>query len=210
LKLSASGTLSKSPVPAALRESRKEIVVTAGLNWAIAAGYYIVFVWLASDLSDLIGFSLETALLLSTVALMLGTVLVPVAGMLADRFGPRRLLAAAGLLTVFAATPLLSLAGSGPLAAAVAAQLALAAIMAIYLGTMPAVFVSLNAARLRCSSLSIGYNLATAIFGGTAPLIATTLVSMTGWQAAPGLCLAVSALAGLALIGWVPRRLDEG
>lgn len=206
LKLSASGTLSKSPVPAALRESRKEIVVTAGLNWAIAAGYYIVFVWLASDLSDLIGFSLETALLLSTAALMLGTVLVPVAGMLADRFGPRRLLAAAGLLTVFAATPLLSLAGSGPLAAAVAAQLALAAIMAIYLGTVPAVFVSLNAARLRCSSLSIGYNLATAIFGGTAPLIATTLVSMTGWQASPGLYLAFSALAGLALLGFVPRR----
>jgi MHS family proline/betaine transporter-like MFS transporter len=203
LKLSASGTLAKSPVPAALRERRKEIVVTAGLNWAIAAGYYIVFVWLASDL---IGFSLETALLLSTAALMLGTVLVPVAGMLADRFGPRRLLAAAGLLTVFAATPLLSLAGSGPLAAAVAAQLALAAIMAIYLGTMPAVFVSLNAARLRCSSLSIGYNLATAIFGGTAPLIATTLVSVTGWQASPGLYLAFSALAGLALLGFVPRR----
>jgi len=156
LKLSASGTLAKSPIPMALRESRKEIAATAGLNWAIAAGYYIVFVWLASDLSDLVGFSLETALLLSTAALMLGTVLVPVAGMLADRFRPRRLLAAAGLLTVFAATPLLALAGSGPLAAAVAAQLALAAIMAIYLGTMPSVFVSLNAARLRCSSLSIG------------------------------------------------------
>jgi MHS family proline/betaine transporter-like MFS transporter len=71
---------------------------------------------------------------------------------------------------------------------------------------MPAVFVSLNAARLRCSSLSIGYNLATAIFGGTAPLIATTLVSMTGWQAAPGLYLAISALAGLGLLGFVPRR----
>jgi MHS family proline/betaine transporter-like MFS transporter len=80
----------------------------------------------------------------------------------------------------------------------------------MYLGTVPAVFVSLHGASLRCTSLSIGYNLATAIFSGTAPLIATTLVAMTGWQAAPGLYLAVSALAGLALIGWVPRRLDEG
>jgi MHS family proline/betaine transporter-like MFS transporter len=120
------------------------------------------------------------------------------------------MLTGAGLLTVFAATPLLAMVDSGSETAAVVAQLALAAMMALYLGTMPAVFVSIHDASLRCSGLSIGYNVATAVFSGTAPLIATTLVAMTGWLAAPGLYLAASAIVGLALLGWVPRRLDKG
>lgn len=205
----AGGSLEKNPIMTALRHCRKEIAVTAGLNWAVSAGYYIVFVWLASDLSEVVGLKRETALLLSTLGLLLGTLLTPVSGMLADRFGPRRVLATAGISTMVAATPLLAIAGQGTLGAAAAAQFSLAVIMAAFLGTLPAVFVWLHGARLRCTSLSIGYNLATAVFGGTAPLIATTLVAASGWQPAPGLYFAVAALVGLALLGWVPRRLDN-
>jgi len=209
LRMRAANALNANPVVSVLREHPKEVAVTAGLNWTISAGYYVVFVWLASDLSEKAGVGLENALLLSTVGLMLGTLLVPVVGLLSDTVGPRRMLAAAGFVTVVGAAPLLELTGSGSEAAATAGQLSLAAIMALYLGTVPAVFVSLHRASLRCSALSIGYNLATAIFSGTAPLIATSLVSMTRWQAAPGLYLAASALVGLALLGWVPSRLDR-
>ncbi len=208
-EMQTSGTLERQPIRAALRQHQREIALTAALNWAVSAGYYIVFVWLATDLSTVVGLKLSTALGLGTVGLAFGTLLTPAVGALSDRIGPRQVLAAAGIAAILAATPLLLLAGLGTLPAAAAAQLGLALIMAAFLGTLPAVFVSLHGARLRCSSLSIGYNLALALFGGTAPLIATTLVSVTGWQPSPGLYFAAAALVGLALLRYVPRRLDE-
>jgi MFS transporter, MHS family, proline/betaine transporter len=208
-KLHEAGALARQPIRAALREHPREIAVTAALNWAVSAGYYIVFVWMASDFSKVVGLKLSTALGLSTAGLALGTLVLPAIGVLSDRIGPRRLLAAAGALAVVAATPLLLVAGLGTIAAAAVGQLGLAVIVAIYLGALPTVFVSLHGARLRCSSLSIGYNLAVAVFGGTAPLVATTLVSVTGWDASPGLYFAASALVGLALLAYVPSRLDR-
>jgi MHS family proline/betaine transporter-like MFS transporter len=78
--------------------------------------------------------------------------------------------------------------------------------MAGFMGTLPVVFVALNRAAVRCSTVSVGYNLAVTLFGGTAPLAATVLVKITGWQAAPGLYLAATALVGLALLQYVPGR----
>ncbi len=44
---------------------------------------------------------------------------------------------------------------------------------------------------------------APALFGGTAPLVATTLVDRSGWAPAPGLYLAAAALVLLVLIRFV-------
>jgi len=208
-QMQEAGTLERQPIRAALREHPREIAVTAALNWAASAGYYIVFVWMASDFSKVVGLTLSTALGLSTLSLAVGTLLTPAVGVLSDRIGPRKVLAAAGILAIVAATPLLLVAGLGTVAMAAVGQLGLSLVVTAYLGTLPTVFVSLHGARLRCSSLSIGYNLAVAVFGGTAPLIATTLVSVTGWDASPGLYFAASALVGLALLAYVPSRLDR-
>jgi MHS family proline/betaine transporter-like MFS transporter len=199
------GAIEDWPIRTALHDHPKEIAATAGLNWLPSVGYYMVFVWLTADLSKVVGLNLSTALGIGTLGLLLATLVTPAIGALTDRIGPRKVLAAAGFTAVLTSIPLLLLAGLGTVPAATAAQLGLALIMAIYLGAMPVVFVSLHSARVRCSSLSIGYNSAVAIAGGTAPLIATTLVSVTGWQAAPGLYLTASAIIGLSLLPFVPR-----
>ena len=199
------GAIEEWPLRTALRKHPKEIAVTAGLNWLPSAGYYIVFVWLTADLSKVVGLSLSTAFAISTIGLLLATLATPAFGALTDRVGPRKVLATAGFAAVLASVPLLLLAGLGTVPTATAAQLGLALVMACYLGAMPVVFVSLHGARVRCSSLSFGYNLAVAIAGGTAPLIATVLVSVSGWQAAPGLYLAATAVVGLLLLPFVPR-----
>ena len=204
-EMRASAAIDDWPIRTALREQPKEIAITAGLNWVLSAGYYIVFVWLTADLSKVVGLNLSTAFAISTIGLLLATLATPAIGALTDRIGPRKVLLATGLAATLAVVPLLLLAGLGTVPAAAAAQIGLALIMASYLGAMPVVFVSLHGARVRCSSLSLGYNLAVAIAGGTAPLIATSLVSATGWQAAPGLYLAATAIVGLLMLPFVPR-----
>ena len=176
------GDLEQQPLRTALREHPKEILITAGLNWPVSAGYYIVFVWITSDLNKVVGLPLSTTLAINSAGLLFATLMAPLLGALSDRIGPRQILAAAGIVATAASAPLLLLAGLGPISAALAAQIALALIMAGYLSVLPTVFVSLHSARVRCSSLSIGYNIAVMVFGGTAPLTATVLIRWTGWQ----------------------------
>lgn len=192
------------PLRTALRDHPREIAITAGFNWTMSTGYYVVFVWLASDLSKVVGLPLSTSLAIATGGLLFGALATLAASLVADRFGERAVLTAAGWAMTLAAVPLLLLAGVGSVLSATAAQLLLAVIMAGFMGTLASVFVALNRATVRCSAVSAGYNLAVTLFGGTAPLVATVLVNVTGWQAAPGLYLAATALVGLALLRFLP------
>lgn len=77
-------------------------------------------------------------------------------------------------------------------------QFLLALIIAIPLGSAPAMLVELFPISDRLTGYSLSYNLGLGVAGGTAPMIATWLVSFTGYDGAPGAYL---TLAGLVLAG---------
>src|SRR6185437_5375474 len=197
--------LERRPLRAAFRREGRQMAVTAGLNWVASVGYYVVFVWFVSNATEIIGLSYRAALGIGTLGLMVGLVATLAMGWLSDLVGHRRMLVAGAIATATLSVPLLLLASVGTLIAVTLAQFGLAVLAAIFLGTLPAVFVSLHGAAMRCTSLSLAYNVALALFGGTAPLIATVLVKITGWTAAPGLYLALTAIVCGALVRFVPE-----
>ena len=204
-ELAACDALPSQPLRTAWREERWPMAVAIGLNWSASVGYYVVFVWFISNMSEIIGLPYQTALGIGTFGLVVGLLATLALGHLSDIVGQRRMLVAGSLATAVFAIPLLLLAATGTLAAVVLAQTGLAILAAVFLGTLPAVFVSLHGPAMRCTSLSVSYNTALALFGGTAPLIATLLVKLTGWPGAPGLYLVLTALICLALVRFVPR-----
>jgi MFS transporter, MHS family, proline/betaine transporter len=208
-RLKDSGTLEHHPLRAALRRHGWEMMLTAGLNWVVSAGYYVVFVWFVTDMTSVLGLPYHLALGVGTIGLLFGLIATPAFGYLSDRIGGRRMLAIGSVATAVFAIPLLMIASTGTVIAATVVQLGLALLIAIFLGTLPAVFVSFYRAEMRCTALSLGYNVALALFGGTAPLVATLLIKLTGWSSAPGLYLAATALACLALIRFVPKPEPE-
>jgi MHS family proline/betaine transporter-like MFS transporter len=204
-ELAACQGLQSRPLRAALRNERWQMVIGAGLNWSASVGYYVVFVWFVGNVSEIIGLPYQTALAIGTFGLVVGLLATLAMGHLSDIIGHRRMLVAGAIATAIFSVPLLMLAATGTLAAVAFAQLGLAILAAVFLGTLPAVFVSLHSAPVRCTALSLGYNTALALFGGTAPLIATLLVKATGWPGAPGLYLVLTALVCLALVRFVPH-----
>jgi len=58
---------------------------------------------------------------------------------------------------------------------------------------------------VRCTVLSVGYNLSLAILGGTTPLVATWLVARTGWSMAPAVYFAAGASLALLAALRFPR-----
>ena len=58
----------------------------------------------------------------------------------------------------------------------------------------------LFATRVRSSGYSIGYNISVAVFGGTAPYVATWLTDRTGNPLAPAYYVIIAAVVTLATV----------
>ena len=89
--------------------------------------------------------------------------------------------------------PLFRWIDSGTIVATVVALTIFALLNGLLQGAMPVAMTELFPSRLRYSAMAIGYNIALAIFGGTAPLVATWLIKTTGNLAAPAWYLVVMA-----------------
>src|SRR5262249_45342990 len=73
----------------------------------------------------------------------------------------------------------------------------------LFAGCMAATLVEMFPSRTRYTGVAIGYNLGQTLLGGTAPLVGTALVHVTGTELAPAFYLigwaAVGGLAGLLI-----------
>lgn len=184
--------------------SGRRMLVTVGLNWVASVGYYLVFVWFSTAMTEVMHLSYRRALGVGTLGLVFGLIATLVMGAISDRIGKKRLLMIGSLATATITLPLFMLATIGNLIAITAAQLGLATLIAIFLGTLPAVFVSLHEVTMRCTNLSISYNIALAIFGGTTPLVATLMTKYTGSSLSPAFYLVLTAIVCAVFTPLVP------
>jgi MHS family proline/betaine transporter-like MFS transporter len=132
----------------------------------------------------------------SVVALLL---ILPLAA-LSDRIGRKPLLIAGAVGFAVFAYPLFLLLNAGPLGAAIGAHAGLAALEAVFVSASLAAGAELFATRVRSTGYSIGYNVSVALFGGTAPYVATWLTDRTGNAVAPAYYVIVAAIVTLATL----------
>jgi MHS family proline/betaine transporter-like MFS transporter len=184
----------------AVTTSWRPIVQIAGLVVIHNVGFYIVFTFLPSYFTKTLGFTKTDAFVSITVASVVALVLIPPLGALSDRIGRKPLLLAGSAAFALLAYPLFLLLNSGSPAAAVGAHAALAAIESVFVCASLAAGAELFTTRVRSSGYSIGYNLSVAVFGGTAPYVATWLVARTGNDLAPAFYVIAAAIVTFATV----------
>jgi MHS family proline/betaine transporter-like MFS transporter len=200
-----SGAIATNPVRDVLTKRWPEILTAVGLNGLATAAFYIVFVYLTTYLASLFKFPLGAGLTINTVSLVILMLLLPLMGALSDRIGRKPLLLLSSMGLALLSYPLFRLIGHDAVLFVFGAQFLFTMLLALYFGPMPAVMVELFPARERCSGIAIGYNLAGALFGGTAPLIATYLVEKTGDLFAPSYYLMVCAIVSVIVVLRIPE-----
>jgi MFS transporter, MHS family, proline/betaine transporter len=194
------GEVAPSPLKEAVTTSWRPILQIAGLVVIHNVGFYIVFTFLPSYFTKTLGFTKTDAFVSITVASLVALILIPPLGALSDRIGRKPLLIAGSLSFAVFAYPLFLLLNTGSLAAAIAAHAGLAAIESVFVCASLAAGAELFATRVRSSGYSIGYNVSVALFGGTAPYVATWLVANTGNDLAPAYYVIVAALVTFATV----------
>ncbi len=196
-ELREKGEVSESPLKEAITTSWRPILQIAGLVVIHNVGFYVVFTFLPSYFTKTLHFTKLDAFVSIAVASLVAIVLIPPLGALSDRIGRKPLLIAGAAGFAVFAYPLFLLLNTGALAAAIAAHAALAALESLFVSASLAAGAELFATRVRSSGYSIGYNVSVAVFGGTAPYVATWLVARTGDEIAPAYYVIAAAVVTL-------------
>jgi MHS family proline/betaine transporter-like MFS transporter len=79
-------------------------------------------------------------------------------------------------------------------------QLGLVVIVGLYAGVLPAILVEAAPAQVRCTAVSLGYNICSAVVSGWTPFVAAWLVARTGDEIAPAFLIMAAAAVSIASI----------
>lgn len=180
-----------------LRDYPAQIFKLIGFVILINVAFYLVLTYMPSYLSVTLGHgAVESTFSLVIIQLVMVAVIVPF-GALSDRIGRKPLLIAASLGFIFLSVPAVmliqidsiwtQLAGIGMLG------LFLVMIISNISATLPALFPT----AVRYSGFAIGYNISTALFGGTAGAMNEYLIEVTGNVLVPGWYLVGAGIIGL-------------
>ncbi|MGO4246306.1 MFS transporter [Paenarthrobacter sp. RAF54_2] len=193
------------PIRQLLGHHKKALLLLICIVMVEAVASYVAKTYASTYLISTIGLSSSAALLSTSVTLLLAAALIPFYAMLSDRIGRKPLLIGGTFGLMVLAVPAFLLIGSGSLVGAIVGQ-----IMAIVPGTAISVAVvvaqtELFPTEVRYSGASLGYNVAYALFGGTAPYVAAFLVASTGLKLMPAFYLIVIGAIGMIAILKLPE-----
>ncbi len=194
-----------SPVVLAFRDHWQTILRMMSILMVNTAGFYLLFVYAASYLTERMHMSTGRALDINTINLFVVLAAILPAAALSDRIGRKPLLYAATIGTILFGWPLWWLMHQHSFESVLLGQLGLALIFSAGLAVFPATIVEMLPPEVRVSGTSIGYNLGVGLIGGTAPLVATYLVARTGNDFAPVYYLIVFAFIQLVSLLTLPE-----
>jgi metabolite-proton symporter len=196
----------KAPLVEVFKRQPKEVLLTALVRTSEQAPFYLFITFVLTYTSKQLKLNSNSILDFTLIAAALGLISIPLFGRLSDRFGRRRVYGVGIVLTAAYAFPYFGLLNTRDgLLVAIAIVLSLM-FHDIQYGPQAALIAESFDADIRYTGAGMGYQLASIVAGGPAPLIAAALLSATGESTAISIyiiiCCAISMLALILL----PKR----
>src|SRR5262245_4267165 len=190
--------IERAPIVEVIKRQPREIILSALLRMAEQAPFYIFTAFVFAYAVNTLHMSRDFILTSVMVAAVLSFVTIPLSGHISDQIGRRRMyLIGAALTGVFGFIYFGMLATAIPWVVFVAIVLSLIP-HDIQYGPQAALIAEAFTPRLRYSGSSLGYQLASIIAGGPAPLIATALFA--AYHSGYAIAVYIAACAVVSLI----------
>lgn len=195
--------VARIPLSTLLSSARREVVIIIALGALITGGIYIVSIYAAAYLQTAGGHSPQFAFVSTCVAMVLGIATLPLSGYLGDTIGRKPVFIGGSAAAAVLGVPMFMLMADGPPMWALVAQSVLFVCVSLVNGVSFAVYAEMLRARYRYTGIALGNNVTNTILGGTAPFIATLLITWTGLKLAPAGYFVFCALITLAAACYV-------
>lgn len=204
--LQAAGETSKAPLREVFQWKRAMGIVFFVITLHSSL-FYLVLTYASTFMAKSLGFDSGTTLLYVFLASVLSAVVMPFGGMFTDKYGRRNFLFVIGLAATAALYWFFSAASAATPQTFIYPLLTVAVLFGLYASSTYAMMSELLPTRIRSTGIAIAYNIPVAVFGGSAPLIATWLIARTGDISSPWYFFVGTGVASLiALV--VLRKSD--
>jgi len=208
LVFAKAGQSGHAPLSALLSTHRRTLLWAFGLTIQLTATTYLVVIYMPTYAVRMLGIPAGDAFVASSIASLLYLALNPLSGRLSDTVGRINQLSVASLALLLAAYPAyLLLTGHPTLGTLTAVQGGMAALLAMFSGPSASLTAEIFPPAIRSTGISIGYNLAVAIFGGFAPYFVAQFD--TGAHMTPAVYLIACAIPTLAVLIWMRAARDR-
>ncbi len=185
------------------------IVLCIGLVLVFNVNNYMVTAYMPTYLEAELGYSTTLALVVTLGAMVFMLAAVTQFGRLSDRVGRRPVLLSGSLFAIVLSLPAFWMLQQGSLWAAALGVVVLAITLVHFSGAAPAALPAFFPTRVRYGALAISFNVSVALFGGTTPLIAESLVQSTGNLYAPAWLVMAAGVVGVLVVWRMKESAGE-
>lgn len=177
----------RSPLLIAFLQQPRAILVAFLISSIGSVSYFLNITYVPTYIEEVSNVKNSGSLALGTIAAVVAIVITPLFGIASDRFGRKKTLAVLMAVFILTTIPAYALLADGNSGVAIFGVAFLAVPAAGWSAVAAAMVPEQFTGTSRFSGMAIGYNVATVLFGGLSPLIATALMSSTGLTLAPAI-----------------------
>lgn len=190
----------KAPVKELFTQHWKALLISFGAVLLNAVGFYVILSYMPTYLSTVVGLDETLSFLATTLALVTYIGFIFLTGAASDRWGRKKVLITASIcFLLFTVVSFMAL-DTGSFLVILLIQIVLGGMLTLNDGTLPSFLAEQFPTAVRYSGFAVSFNLANALFGGTAPMICTWLIAQSGSDLAPGWYLMAAAVVSLIAI----------
>ncbi len=205
------GEVAKIPLIETMRTHWKEVLIAIGGKVVETAPFYIFGTFIISYATNNLGFDSTKPLNAVTFATIVTTILIPIMGRISDTVGRKPLYNWGTILMILFAFPYFwILEMKTDLSLYLATIIGLGIIWAPITAVLGTMFSEIFQSKVRYTGVSLGYQIGAATAGGTAPLIATALLTAFNNSYVPvAIYIIITSLISLFSVMFVREKKVE-
>ena len=199
--LKQQGSSVKHPIRTLFKKHLRVLIISFGACVLNAVGFYAVLTYLPNYLETTLNYDPSAASIITTIVLVAYIGFIFISGRISDRFGRKKMLIIACVGFIVLTIPAFILLGTKNFWVILLVELVMCLILTINDGTLSSYLTETFPTDVRYSGFALSFNLANAIFGGSASFISFWLIDVSGSAIAPGFYMVfIAVLALVAMI----------
>ena len=199
-KLEAKGESDDKPIKLLLTKHLRPLLVSFGACMLNAVGFYAVLTYLPNYLETTLNYPPSDASTITTIVLVVYIAFIFLSGRISDKVGRKKMLIGACVGFIVFTVPAFMLLGTMNFWVILIVELFMCLLLTINDGTLASYLTETFPTDVRYSGFALSFNLANAIFGGSASFISIALIEATGNAIAPAwYMVAIAVVAFIAM-----------
>ena len=196
------------PIRTLFKKHFRVLVISFGACVLNAVGFYAVLTYLPNYLEATLNYDAASASIITTIVLVVYIVFIFLSGRISDKFGRKKMLIGACVGFIVFTIPAFWLLNSLDFFTILVVELVMCLLLTINDGTLSSYLCETFPTDVRYSGFALSFNLANAIFGGSASYISFALIELTGDAIAPAYYMVFIAI--LALVAMIASHEHTG